>query len=128
MSALLDAYNLLADPINPLGLNPDYVFNYFVPDTMPDGTPKENVQTLVLLTNIQGNPTNYASNQSRELVSKIQVQIWFEYTDPLAEQYEGLLRTYFETNSFQEYYFLVDKDPDLDKLFLTAKFIKIDSN
>lgn len=122
MSALLDAYNLVSAVNNPMKLNPDYVFDYFIPDTMPDGTPKANVPTLCLLTNIDGVPGNYASNRHTSLGSKIQIQIWYEYDDPLADQYDSLLRDYMEANGMNEYYTLTQKDPDLPKLFLTAKF------
>lgn len=123
MSVLLDTYNLLSSPDNPMGFNPDYVCSHYIPDVMPDGTKKENVSTLVLLTEIQNNPTNYASNLSRSVLSRIQIQVWFEFDDPLAEQYEKLLRDYLEANNLREYFFLVDKDPDLNKLFLTAKYL-----
>lgn len=122
MSALLDAYNVVSAADNPMKLDPDYVFNYFIPDTMPDGTPKVNVSTLCLLTGIDGVPGDYASNRHTSLGLKIQVQIWYEYDDHLAEQYDKLLRDYMENNGFNEYYTNTVKDPDLPKLFLTAKF------
>lgn len=122
MSALLDAFNLVSAEDNPMKLNSDYVFRFFIPDELPDGKPKADASVLCLLTEIQTVPGDYASNRSGSLGSQIQIQIWFEYTDPLAEQYEELLHTYMESNGFYEYYSFTDKDPDINKLFLTSKF------
>jgi hypothetical protein len=122
MNALLDAYNLVTAEGNPMGFKSDYVFKFFIPDTMPDETPKEDVSVLVLVTEIQSTPGDYASNRSLSVGAQIQIQVWFDYTDPLIEQYEDLLRDYMESNGFYMYYSHPDKDPDIDKLFLTTKF------
>ncbi|WEG14154.1 hypothetical protein PU629_07255 [Pullulanibacillus sp. KACC 23026] len=121
MSAVSDAYNLLCAE-NPMGFNPDYVCKLNIPDKMPDDVKKEDVPVLVLIKDIQSIPGAFASNQSRMLANKVQVQVWFSPTDPLAEQYEELLRKYMESNGFYAYYIFTDMDPDISKLFLTAKF------
>nr|WP_275584382.1 DUF806 family protein [Pullulanibacillus pueri] len=105
-----------------MGFNPDYVFNYFIPDKMPDGTPKEQVSVLVLLTDIQNIPGDYSSNVSHSVEGKVQIQIWYEFTD--TSDYETLLRKYMEANGFYMYNSYTDKDPDIEKLYLTAKFNK----
>lgn len=124
MSLLLDAYDLLIAPGNPLNFSDNFVFLHFVPETLPDNTMSENAPILVKITNIQNIPGNYASNQSNSLSTGVQVQIWYNYDDPLADTYDKILHDYMEENRFYEDTSYIARDPDLEKLFLTAKFKK----
>jgi hypothetical protein len=125
MSVLLDAYNLICAQNNPMGFNEDFVFLHYVPETLEDGTKSEDAPVLVRVTHIQNERDNFASNISNSLSTSLQVQVWFNIDDPLADQYDDILAEYMEDNGF----YPMDtsnlaKDPDVDKLFLTAKFKK----
>ncbi|MCZ4246341.1 hypothetical protein O2313_05820 [Bacillus amyloliquefaciens] len=58
----------------------------------------------------------------------MQIQIWYEYDDSLAEQYDDLLNDYFESNGFYSFQSYISVDPDIEKLYLTAKFKKTSVN
>jgi len=127
MSLLLDAYYLISAEHNPMGFHEDYVFMHFIPERMPDEeqTPRENVATLVRINHMGNKRSDYASNRSNAVTTGIQVQVWFNYDDPLADKYDEILHKYMEESGFYaiaDSY--IDKDPDIEKLYLTAKFNK----
>lgn len=125
MSILLDANNLLCAENNPLGFNDNNVFMHYIPEVLPDGTQMEDAPVLVKITHIQNDRGNFNSNQSGSLSTALQVQVWFNLDDPLADEYDELLDKYMEDNGFNPMdYSYIAKDPDVDKLFLTAKFRK----
>ncbi|AYK64160.1 hypothetical protein D9C11_00535 [Bacillus subtilis subsp. subtilis] len=125
MSLLLDAYNLMVDNKNPLSLNKDYVFLHTVPTVMPDDVKLEDVkQPIVKITHIINNRGDFASNKSQSVKTSIQIQIWYEYDDQLADNYEELLNDYLESNEFYPIGSYISVDPDIEKIYLTAKFNK----
>jgi hypothetical protein len=125
MSLLLDAYNLLIAPGNPMNFDDNLVFLYFIPENLPDGSKSEDAPVLVKITNIQNGRGNFASNRSNSLSATVQVQIWYNYDDELADQYDEVLNDYMEFNGFYPMdTSYVSKDPDVEKLFLTTKFRK----
>jgi hypothetical protein len=125
MSILTDAYNLISAPNNPMNLNENDVFLHYIPEVLPDGTKMEDANVLVRITHIQNVHGNFSSNTSTTLSTAFQVQIWFPYNDPLADQYDELLNNYMEVNGYYPSDFsYITKDPDVDKLYLTSKFKK----
>lgn len=125
MSILLDAYNLLSVEGNPMGFTENIVCLHYVPERLEDGTKSEDAQVLVKITHIQNNRGNFASNQSNSLSTAFQVQVWFNIDDPLSDQYDDILTKYMEQNDFSPMdSSYIAKDPDVEKLFLTAKFKK----
>ncbi|KXZ15300.1 hypothetical protein AXI59_02030 [Bacillus nakamurai] len=125
MSLLTEAYDLLTAQDNPLMINEDYVFMHTVPVVLPDGTGlKDAKNAIVKISHILNKRARYASNFSQEIQTSVQIQIWYEYDDSLAEQYDDLLNDYFESNGFYSFESYISVDPDIEKLYLTAKFKK----
>ena len=94
-----------------------------VPVILPDGTGlKDAKNAIVKISHILNKRAGYASNFSREIQTSVQIQIWYEYDDSLAEQYDDLLNDYFESNGFYSFESYISVDPDIEKLYLTAKF------
>jgi hypothetical protein len=125
MSLLLDAYNLLIAPGNPMNFDDNLVFLYFIPENLPDGSKSADAPVLVKITNIQNARGSFASNRSNSFSSAVQVQIWYNYDDALADQYDEILNDYMETNGFYPMdTSYIARDPDVAKLYLTTKFRK----
>lgn len=125
MSILVDAYSLICAPNNPMGFDENIVFLHYVPEILEDGTKSEDAPVLVRVTHIQNTRGNFASNQSNSLSTAIQIQVWYNVDDPLSDQYDDILNDYMETNGFYTMdASYIAKDPDVEKLYLTAKFRK----
>ncbi|MED1205846.1 DUF806 family protein [Heyndrickxia acidicola] len=125
MSILTDAYNLICAPNNPMGFQENFVFLHSVPEIMEDDTKSEDAPILVKITHLQNARSNFASNHSNSLSTQVQIQVWYNVDDALADSYDNLLNDYMENNSFYSTdASYIAKDPDVEKLYLTAKFRK----